>query len=251
MGLKEIREKLKWLDPFTYVDKYLMPKINPSNNEYVSLVVYLVSAFVFAWLIYTGLGIAFGTPSPMVIVVSGSMEPVYYRGDVIILFGANTGNVNAREVELSVPTLKRVPFSEIAQPAYIQNSVARINKIRFNNGEEIPIETTGNIVVYFSDITRQPIIHRAVAKIKADDGYYVLTKGDSVNNYTIDQDCGRILPTGPEKNCISLYPISIQDLQGVSAMQIPFVGCIKLWIFDDLFSLISTGRLPPDFRGVC
>jgi signal peptidase len=49
-----------------------------------------------AWVIITivvvfglqfGLGAALHTDSPLVIVVSGSMEPVFYRGDVVLLKG--------------------------------------------------------------------------------------------------------------------------------------------------------------------
>ena len=102
MGLKEIREKLKWLDPFTYVDLYIMPRVNPKDSEAISWVVYLASAFLFAWLIYTGLGLAFGTQSPMMIVVSGSMEPLYNRGDA---------GVNERwtPVSISVPVTVNSP----------------------------------------------------------------------------------------------------------------------------------------------
>ncbi|HLD59291.1 MAG TPA: hypothetical protein VI977_06720 [archaeon] len=252
MALKELREKLKWLDPFTYVDLYLMPRINPSKNEYVSIAVYLVSAFVFAWLIYTALGFAFGTGSPMVIVMSGSMEPLYHRGDVIVLFGTGRTGVNAPEISLDVPSLKGVSFSQIGETipgtATFENP---IQAIKFGNGTEIPIQKNGSIVVYYSSLTQQPIIHRAVAKIHVSDGDYLLTKGDSIYNPTIDQDCGRISSLGTEKPCITLYPVPVKQVQGISVFQIPFVGCFKLWIFDDLAGLIGSGKLPADFKGVC
>ncbi len=262
-ALKKIHGKLKWIDPFTYVDLFLMPKINPSKNEWISTGVYLVSAFVFAWLIYTGLGFAFGTSSPMVIVVSGSMEPLYHRGDVIALFGANTQNTQAQEAELNLPTLQNIPFSEFAVPEYSQTSETTagfiLDKIKFNSGQEIKITKTGAIVVYFSELSQIPIIHRAIAKIHVQDGYYILTKGDSVNNPTIDQDCGKVSKTTSgntvyvetEKPCITLYPVKIPALQGISVLQIPAIGCAKLWLFDDLFSLIAKGKLPPDFKGIC
>jgi len=61
--LKKLREKLKWLDPFTYVDLYLMPIINPGKKEWISMVVYIISAFIFAFLIFNGLGFLLGTSS--------------------------------------------------------------------------------------------------------------------------------------------------------------------------------------------
>lgn len=105
-----LREKLKWLDPFTYVDKFLMPKINPKNNEVIAWVIYLVSAFVFAFAIYTILGLLLGTNSPMVIVVSGSMEPTMYRGDVVVLHGVNPADIKAPEINTGLPSLEKVPL---------------------------------------------------------------------------------------------------------------------------------------------
>lgn len=240
-----------------------MPKVNPSGNEWLGIAVYLVSAFVFAWCIYTALGFAFGTGSPMVIVVSGSMEPLYHRGDVIVLFGANSQNVQAQEVRLDLPSLKDTPFSKIAVPEYVQTPETTagflLDKIKFSNGKEIGIDRNGSIVVYNSNFTGQPIIHRAVAKIRAGDGYYLLTKGDSINNPTIDQDCGTVYyqdaekttPYATEKPCITLYPVPLTGLQGTAVFQLPAIGCAKLWLFDDLFTLAGTGRLPKDFKGIC
>ena len=71
--LKKIREKLKWLDPFTYADMYIMPRVNPENSVLKANIVYIVFAFISAWLLYTGLGLILGTPNPLVIVVNGSI----------------------------------------------------------------------------------------------------------------------------------------------------------------------------------
>src|SRR3989338_135460 len=108
MMLEQLRKKLgflKYLDPFYYVDTYLVPKINPKNTEWINWIIYLVSALFFAWLIYTILGLLLATPSPMVIVVSGSMEPVLYRGDVVVMQGASPEDIRAEQVELDMPTL--------------------------------------------------------------------------------------------------------------------------------------------------
>ena len=45
----------------------------------------IVVAIAVAILVYYGLSFVLGTPMPIVSVVSGSMEPVLYRGDLIIL----------------------------------------------------------------------------------------------------------------------------------------------------------------------
>jgi len=198
------------------------------------------------------LGLAFGTPTPMVIVVSGSMEPVYHRGDVIVLFGASPQNVFASEIETGFSSLRGISFSQFAVPQYaLTGNGVQIQSIEFNNGTVLPIEKTGSIVVYYSKLSRKPIIHRAVAKLKAEDGYYLLTKGDSIYNNTIDQDCGLVINGNPQKTCIELYPVPIKNLDGTAVLQIPLIGCAKLWVFDNLASLATTGALPPDFSGVC
>ena len=244
---KKIKQKfsfLKWLDPFHYVDRFLMPRVNPNDNEMISWIVYIVRAFVFAYLIYFFMGVILNTETPMVIVVSGSMEPVYYRGDVIVLVGINSKNLNAPELNLNRSTLKSTPLDEFAYANYVED------KISFENGAEFPFSGNSDIVVYFSDLKEQQIIHRVIAKINVSDGSYVITKGD--NNPIIDQECGTLLPGHfPSSNCISPYPIPVSELYGKAVLRIPAIGCIKLWLFDDLSSILTAGKLPTDFKGVC
>ena len=45
--LEGLRGRLKWLDPFTYVDLYLMPMVNPKGDKLVENIVYVVSALAF------------------------------------------------------------------------------------------------------------------------------------------------------------------------------------------------------------
>jgi len=249
MVFKKLRDKLKWLDPFTYVDLYIMPKVNPKQNELISWIVYLVSAFVFAWLIYTGLGLVLGTESPMMIVVSGSMQPLYHRGDVIILQGTQAEGLEGKEVQLQEASLVEKEFASFAVPIYKQNgNLKEIESIKFNTNETIQVTQEGSIVVYWSSHLSEPIIHRVAAKLKAGDGWYVLTKGDSEQNRTVDQDCGLIINGRPEQACIEFYPVPVEKLQGKAVLQIPLVGCIKLWLLDDLGSLLTKGRLPDEFQ---
>ncbi len=245
MGLDNIKKKLeflKYLDPFHYVDIFIMPVVNPKDNEFISWGIYIVSAFVFAIAIYSVLGFVLGTSAPMVIVVSGSMEPVYYRGDVIVLQGVNPDTLLAPTVELDVSTLATVFYTQIATTDYLEE------KIHFKNEITVPLSTNNDIVVYFSNLRQQPIIHRVIAKLHAQDGYYVVTKGD--NNNVIDQECGNMRP-GKLPTCISLYPIPVSELDGKAVLKIPVLGCVKLWLFDNLGSLITTGKLPVNYRGIC
>ncbi len=291
-----IKRKLRWIDPFTYVDLFIIPRVHAlskplqwvvfvasyillsilvsivlgatpffflllslfyvylflfERKEAVDWGVYLLSAFVFAWAIYSIFGIALGTSSPLVIVVSGSMEPLYHRGDVIVLQGTPFEQLQGAEVKLQ-EQLAGKPFSSFATPHYASTPHGiQIDSIEFSNGETVKITKEGSIAVYFSQYLQQPIIHRIVAKISASDGHYVLTKGDSINNNTIDQDCGKVRYSIPEKHCITLYPVREEEIQGKSIFRIPAIGCVKLWLFDDLSSLLATGKLPADFRGIC
>jgi len=56
----------------------------------------IAAAIIVAVLVYYGLSFVLGTPMPIVSVVSGSMEPVLYRGDLIILVAPN--NLKLRDV---------------------------------------------------------------------------------------------------------------------------------------------------------
>src|SRR3989338_6341130 len=100
-SFKNLKNLLKWLDPFTYVDVFVLPKINPEKKSWISWTVYLISAFAFAFLLYSLTGLILQTSFPLVIVVSGSMEPVYFRGDLIVLQGVNSDSLNAPLVEWS------------------------------------------------------------------------------------------------------------------------------------------------------
>ncbi|MBU1120627.1 hypothetical protein KJ660_02000, partial [Candidatus Micrarchaeota archaeon] len=155
----------------------------------------------------------------------------------------------AKEISLPRDTLEETLLIEFGK---LQYTGKRISSIEFENNETIEITTEGDVIVYHSKLKNEPVIHRAVAKLKVIDGTYFLTKGDSILNTTIDQDCGRIIPPGvPEKDCITLYPIPYEEIQGKSVLRIPLIGCVKLWLFDDLTSLVVNGRLPKDFRGIC
>lgn len=254
--LEKVRSALKWIDPFTYVDLYLMPKLNPEKSELKANIIYILTAFFSAWLIYTLLGLLLGTPNPLVIVVSGSMEPVYYRGDVILITGVNSATLKAQTINLK-EDIKGKPLTEYANPiceltktkqrfscSKILGLQTRINKLSevdtvalvFNeNNKEIPIKKDGDIVVYFSNVTGQPIIHRAITKIVSNNQTYVLTKGDSVNNPFLDQ---YFLPE-IGLNGFSRTAIPVSELKGKAVFKIPLIGYVKLLLFDDIPAFIS------------
>jgi len=101
-------------------------------------------------------------------------------------------------------------------------------EIRFSNGVVLPIETTGDIVVYYSKLQNKEIVHRVIAKIKTKSEIYVLTKGDSKLNPFIDQEGG-----------IVEYAINAKDIYGRVIFKIPILGYVKLLLLDDPIQLIQ------------
>ena len=55
-----------------------------SMNKIVKEIVEIVGAFILAFLIYQGLGLAFGTSVPIVSIASDSMVPRLHRGDLAV-----------------------------------------------------------------------------------------------------------------------------------------------------------------------
>lgn len=239
-----LRDKLKWLDPFTYVDVFVLPKVNPYNKEWLNWVVYIVFAFLFAFIAYSLLGFLLGTPSPLVIVVSGSMEPTLYRGDVAVLQGVSGEGLNVPLIEWGAQDISNASLADLAA---LSMEGGGETKIAFKNGQSIlvPRIGTGDIVVYFAPHKGIEIIHRAVAKVHANGKYYVLTKGD--NNWALDQDCGVVssgLPTiqgSPfftQKPCASPHLVGLDQVKGRVVLRVPWIGNIKLLLLDDVPSLI-------------
>jgi len=255
LKVKEKFSFLKWFDPFTYVDLWVMPKIKKvTTNEYVEMAVNIFFALFFAWAIYTLLGLIFQTATPLVIVYSASMENTFARGDVMALMKVNEVD-NFGEVVFLDRSVKGVAVNQFVTPVY-ENS--KIKELIFKKGDgsttSITPNTSGNVVVYSAFPSGLPIIHRSIVKIVATDGNFILTKGDnSLTNPTFDQDCGNINDAfeKPDKPCITFYPIQISELHGRTFFAVPKVGCVKLWLVDDLMSLLSNGSLPRDFKGIC
>ncbi len=249
-AFKERFSFLKWLDPFTYVDIFVIPHVKKvTKSETVEFLVNAVFAFVFAWIIYTALGLIFGSSSPLVIVYSASMEPSFFRGDVMALSRANPSDFFGPEVSLPFPVKGRGVY-EYLQPSY-ESGV--LSSIYFSDANvSITPGISGNVVVYTSYPHGLPIIHRSIALIHASDGDFLLTKGDnSVTNYTFDQDCGSLVNGSASRPCVTLYAVPLSEVVGKTFFSIPKIGCVKLWLLDDFTSVLATGSLPRDFKGIC
>jgi signal peptidase I len=239
-------------------------KKSTNNSSTAEFLVNILFAFLFAFIAYSILGFLFASSSPLVIVYSASMEPTFFRGDVMALGKVNSNDYLGPEIILpSSINVKNTPSINYATPIYSDSSTLKLEKIIFscdnNCIKELIPNQMGEVVVYSafnpnSPINGIPIIHRSIAKLVSNDGNFILTKGDnSLTNPTFDEDCGIIKPEFniPQKPCITFYAIPVEELQGKAFFKIPLVGCFKLWLVDDLSSLIFSGRLPSDFRGIC
>jgi len=283
--LEDLRAKLKWLDPFTYVDRYVMPRVNPNNNQLIEWIVYLVFAFVFAIALYALLGLILWTKNPLVIVVSGSMEPNLYRGDVVMLHGLDPQQIKGETIALDINPEGKT-LAQLAEVDYANQ------KIIFGD-QSIPLNQSGDTIVYYSDLSGVQIIHRVVAKLDTPQGIYLLTKGDNPQtNQLLDQDCGEAsvlqldnqsLKAFPkqwfklaedefclcaqvpqteavkqasclicsERPCNTVQALKAGETDGIQILRVPLLGCIKLWLFDDLTSLLMGKGLPQHFQGIC
>lgn len=226
-------EPLKWLDPFTYVDLYVMPAVNPGHDGRIELLVNVVSAFVFAFVLYNFvLAGILGTSTPLVIVYSGSMEPVLYRGDVVILTRA--ADIAVAEASVDFPLRGRA-LLDFAQPGFEPSAKFGVRQSSLEiGGKEIALDKSGPIVVYYSALQGEDIIHRAVLRLKAPDGDFLVTFGD--NNPHVDEACPKEYTA---KNCINPELVPVESLRGKHVFHIPIVGYVKLVIFDDLPRLLS------------
>lgn len=234
------------LDPFTYVDEYAMPVLNPWKNEYLSWALYIVFSFVFAFALYSIFGFLLQTATPLVIVVSGSMLPTMARGDVVLLQGVDGPTLNVTEVVLDGVDVGNLSLEELAEFHATGNGNWLLTFKE--NGQQVivPSKGTSDIVVYTSTHKNLEIIHRAVVKIRADGEYFVLTKGD--NNPSLDQDCGSVsqlfVPgsvaeqTFTSKSCPSPYPIPLSQVKGKALVWIPWLGYVKLILVDGFQSFL-------------
>lgn len=232
----KIKEKVKYLDPYLYVDLFLLKvfgKDKKLETKIIYWIVYLLYSLLLAFIIFKLLGVILGTSLPLATVVSGSMEPSFYRGDIMVIKGAK--NLKAETITID-EEIKTKNLSEFSKMEYSRNEYGlnEVEKIIINNQEIVikdAITNKNSVVVYRSNLTGRDIIHRVVLIIDAKDGKYVLTKGDNgETNYIIDQDCtisGNYIING----CLHIYPIETKDLLGKKLFKIPYVGYLKLFLF--------------------
>ncbi len=229
-----------YLDPFNYLDMALEKWIGKPDGFWKSTIYwicYIGLAFFLAIAIYNLLGWILGVSMPMAIVYSASMEPSLHRGDIVILTKAN--NLKVEEITIN-QNISNKDLEEFADVSYYLNEYGLEEAEYLTIGDKnisllSTINNKNSVIVYPSNVSGKDIIHRAIVKINANDGVFLLTKGDNhkTNTY-IDQDCGVDIVDGEitiEKPCLNLCPIKEKDLKGKKLGKIPYIGYIKLVLF--------------------
>lgn len=268
-ALKEKLSFLKYLDPDHYSDalfERLYGKAEgkrPFHHGLAHGIITLAVYSVFAFALYYLLGVAFNTSEPIVIVISESMEPALYRGDVAFVQGVPAPQIKAQPVTLSedVRSKPLASYSTIehaeSSPECLQSAqivalencergnvldcrptferlkefcATAVRQVVFEEGQIVTPSADGDIIVYYSKYSNRDIIHRAQARISTPGGEYFLTKGDNLRtNPSLDQDCQEF--QGQLVNCVYPYAIPFEDVRGKVVFKIPWIGYIKLILF--------------------
>lgn len=232
----KIKKYLKYLDPYTYMDMFLLKKFGEAKTlktKIIYWIFYLLYSLLLAFLIYKGAGLILGTSLPFATVVSGSMEPSFYRGDIVILSGAK--NLEGQVVKIN-DNLTYKDLSEFAKMVYSNDSgYLEVVSLEINGKTYLvddAIKNNYDVVVYNSNLNQRDIIHRIILILEANDGTFVITKGDNKNtNKLIDQDCDIDLITQTiNKPCLNAYPVNVDRLVGKKIGKIPYIGYLKLFI---------------------
>ncbi|MGV9204943.1 MAG: signal peptidase I [Promethearchaeia archaeon] len=118
-----------------------------SKKKIIIAVILIFFAFFGSYIIYFALQVSLGTNTPMVVVISGSMEPNIHKGDLLFLTDKEPENIKEGTIE----------------------------------------DQQGDVIVYdarglWPGAPDEPIVHRVVDQKQNESGYFFLTKGDA-NSY--------------------------------------------------------------------
>lgn len=114
------------------------------HKKVIIAVVMIFVAFFGSFLVYFVLQVSFNTESPIVVVISGSMEPTIHKGDLLFVMG-----IDAED---------------------IKNGTAEDK-----NGDVIIFDARG----LWIGAPQEPIVHRVVDKYQIGEFWYFRTKGDA------------------------------------------------------------------------
>jgi hypothetical protein len=172
-----------------------------------SWIINIILAFVLIkFIVYPGLGLAFGTTHPIVAVVSSSMHH-----DVGFDIYWDKAGKWYEDKGISEEAFRKFPMS------------GGFNKgdIMFLRGAKAKDVKVGDIIV-FQARRPDPIIHRVVVKNKFNSEYIIQTKGD---NYLTN-------PDSIKQESLDETNIREGQIIGKAFIRVPFLGYIKIWAVD-------------------
>ncbi len=213
---------LRRIKSFLGLDK----KLNASQEVKDWAVSFLVAAVLY----FIILPAILGTSSPGVVVASCSERGYLNIGDILVVQGVSIKDINAPLVEVDRFT-GFIP---------IPNDKGEITQIVIG-GKAVSLNRSNDIVVYSAYPMGAQIIHRAFAKIKAGNDYFLLTKGDA--NMALDQmtQAGDVC-IDENIGCISTA-ISQNRLIGKQVLiPLPLLGHVKLFFCDLTLGKLCDGH---------
>lgn len=80
------------------------------KEEIISTVKYIVIGLILAVAINTSLGFALGADRPIMAVVSNSMVPVFYRGDLIVVKGLDCSEIEVGDIIVYHNPIRKIPI---------------------------------------------------------------------------------------------------------------------------------------------
>jgi|SRR3989338_5169179 len=178
------------------------------ENSIWSWIVNIILAFIIIkFIIYPGMGLAFGTQFPIVAVESGSMEH----------YGSFDEWWEKSQYSYAYFNITNEQFGKFI----LKNGFSKGDIIILRGAKPENIEK-GDIIV-FKSLRPHPIIHRVVNRWQEGGSYYFQTKGDNyrTNPFSLQEE----------------MRISSDRVVGKAVAKIPYLGYIKIW-FTDFVSLI-------------
>jgi len=197
-----------------------------------------VSFIVAAVVYFIILPAILGTSSPGVVVASCSEKGHLNIGDILIVQGTSIKDINAPEVVVD----RYAGFTPIP------DGNGEITEIIIGD-KQVSLNRSNDIVIYNAYPSGIQVIHRAFAKIKTNNGYLLLTKGDA--NKALDQ------MTQAGENCIDenigciSTPVTQRMLVGKKILiPIPLLGHVKLFFCDLTLGKLCDGHsnIGTDYR---
>lgn len=216
-----------------------------NKREVARQVVLLGQSFSFAIILWKLAIFILCTDSPIVVVLSGSMEPGYYRGDGIFLSmwqdDVAVGDVVVYKVRgRDIPIVHRIHRVHAINP-HDYYDYAAIARERFDT-KNFTLPWTiegGDAPGRFGGMSQDAIVNylieeeRLRMKHSIEHGMLVLTKGD--NNMNHDRDL-----YNPGQHWIS-----VSDIMGRPRSYVPQIGMLTIWMSENkwlqwivIFSLV-------------